>query len=233
MTPRPTAHERDAFYAAAVVGLRALDLRERTPRRFGAEADARWMQFGGALGAGDRIDILLRDAAGTWGAAFSPAECFDMFGLAEDEPFGPDWVSIDDNGAKRLLAEPNTQPTLETVAFKLGGKAIEIAVPPIMPSTKLVVAGAAAIGSVARAFADNRALSWTDQVAVVSSKPAFRQLAGLAAVLLGARGRTALALPGESEAALRAAGFAYLDAAVVSPDAEPEAAEFVRKLGGK
>jgi hypothetical protein len=35
-----------------------------------------------------------------------------------------------------------------------------------------------------------------------------------------------------ADSALRAAGFGHLDAAVVSPDAEPEAAELARKVAG-
>ena len=134
---------------AAVIGLRALDARESTPRRFGPDAEARWTQFAGALGAGDRIDILLRDAAGTWGAAFSPSECFGFFGLADDEPFGPDWVCIDDYPAKRLLAEPDAPTTLEHIAYGLGVKVASVPVPPVAPSTKLVIAGGTAIVSVA------------------------------------------------------------------------------------
>lgn len=224
--------EVSAFYRAALLGLRALDAREASPRRLGSDADARWVQFAGALGAGDRIDILLRDAAGTWGAAFSPSECFGFFGLADDEPFGPDWVGIDDHAAKRLLAERDAPPTLERIADDLGLKVGNVVVPPVSPSTKLVVAGGAAIASVARVFRENKALSWTDQVVVVADNAAWRQLAGLAAVLIGARGRTALVRPTEGTD-LRALGFAHLDAAVVSPDAEPEAAEFARKVGGK
>ena len=234
MTTPLTPQDRAAFYAAAVLGLRALDARETTPRRLGADAATRWTQFAGALGAGDRIDILLRDAAGTWGAAFSPSECFGFFGLADDEPFGPDWGGIDDHAAKRLLAEPDAPSTLEHVAYGLGVKAAHVPVPAISPSTKLVVAGGTAIVSVAKVFAENQGLSWTDQVVVVANKGAWRQLAGLAAVLLGARGRTALVRPTEgADSALRAAGFAHLDAAVVSPDAEPEAAELARKVGGE
>jgi len=82
-------------------------------------------------------------------------------------------------------------------------------------------------------FSENRALSWTDQVVVVADKATRRQLAGLAAVLLGARGRTAIVRPTEGSDKLRSLGFAHLDAAVVSPDSEPEAAELVRKVGGK
>lgn len=234
MTSPLTPQERSAFYGAAMLGLRALDARETTARRFGTDAEARWTQLAGALGAGDRVDILLRDAAGTWGAAFSPSECFGFFGLADDEPFGPDWGGIDDHAAKRLLAEPEAPATLEHMAYGLGVKAASVPVLPVTPSTKLVVAGGTAIVSVAKVFAENKALSWTDQVAVVATKAAWRQVAGLAAVFLGARGRTALVRPNEeADSALRAAGFAHLDAAVVSPDAEPEAAEFARKVGGK
>jgi hypothetical protein len=234
VTTPVTPQDRSAFYGAAVLGLRALDARERTARRFGADAAARWTQFAGALGAGDRLDILLRDAAGTWGAAFSPSECFGFFGLADDEPFGPDWGGIDDHAAKRLLAEPDAPASLEHIAYGLGVKASSVPVPPLTPSTKLVVAGGTAVVSVAKAFSENTALSWTDQVVVLAGKPAWRQLAGLAAVVLGARGRTVILRPGaDAEGALRAAGFAHLDAAVVSPDAEPEAAELARKVGGE
>jgi hypothetical protein len=234
VTSLPTAEEYAVFYQAAVVGLRALDARESAPRRFGPDADARWVQFAGALGAGDRIDILLRDAAATWGAAFSPSEAFGFFGLADDESFGPDWSSIDDRAANRLLAEPDAPATLEHIAYGLGVKAASVAVSALTPSTKLVVAGGAAITSVAKAFSASTALSWSDQIVVVADKAAWRQLAGLAAVLLGARARTAIVRPTEvSDGALRAAGFAHLDAAVVSPDAEPEAAGIARKVGGE
>jgi hypothetical protein len=108
-----SANVRRRFYAAALLGLRALDERESTPRRFGPDAEARWTQFSGSLGPGDRIDILLRDAAGTWGAAFAPAECFGLFGLADDEPFGPDWEGLDDASAKRLLSDAAPRATLD------------------------------------------------------------------------------------------------------------------------
>lgn len=229
-----TPQDRAVFYSAAVLGLRALDARERTPRRFGADANARWVQFAGSLGACDRLDILLRDAAGTWGAAFSPSECFGFFGLADDEPFGPDWSGIDDRAAKKLLDDASGSPTLDSAAAALGVKAAAVAVPTLSPATKLVVAGGGALLAVAKAFAENRTLSWTDQVVAIADKGAFRQLAGLVAVLLGARGRTVIVRPGrEAVTALRAAGFGHLDAAIVSPDAEHEAAELARSVGSR
>jgi len=230
----PIAQECEAFYRAAVLGLRALDARERAPRRFGPDADARWTQFAGALGLGDRLDILLRDAAGTWGAAFSPSDCFGFFGLADDEPFGPDWVSIQDHVVKKMLADHNCPTTIENVAAALGVKVPFVPLPPLTPATKLVVAGGAALAAIAKAFASDRSLSWTDQVVAIAAKGAFRQLAGLAAVLVGARGRTIIVHPGANAAgALRTAGFAHIDVVLVSPDAEPEAGELARSMGGK
>lgn len=228
-----TPQMRSSFYAAAVLGLRALDARETTPRRFGTDAETRWAQFAGALGAGDRIDVLLRDATGRWGSAFSPSECFGFFGVADDEPFGPDWAGIDDSAAKRLLAGAGVASSLEQIALSLGVKAPNVTVPTVTPSTKLVVAGGGAIVSVANVFARDHALSWSDQVVVVADSAAWRQLAGLAAVVLGARGRTPLVRATEGTERLRSLGFAHLDAAVVSPDAEAEAAAMAEKTGGK
>ncbi|MER2559596.1 MAG: hypothetical protein ABTQ32_02685 [Myxococcaceae bacterium] len=232
-TSAPTAQERETFYAAAVVGLRALDAREPKPRRFGSDADARWRQFAGALGDGDRLDILLRDAAGTWGAAFSPAECFGLFGLADDEPFGPDWSGLSDSVAKRLLADATGKHSIESVTSALGVKVGTVSLHAVSSSTKLVLAGASAVSAVAQVFAKDPKLSWTDQVLVVASTPLVRQLAGLAAVLVGARGRTALIRPAAEATTLRALGFAHIDAVVASTDAEADDANFARSLGGK
>lgn len=224
---------REAFYAAALVGLRLLDARESTPRRLGAEASDRWEQFRGSLTVADRIDVLLRDAAVTWGVAFSPAHVFGLFGLADDEPFGPDWRTLADDRAKRLLAEVARQD-LASAAQVLAVKPVPVAVPALAASTRIVVAGGAAILAVADAFKKNPALSWSDQVAVVASNPAHRQLAGLAAVALEASRRTAVIRPGENvKAILSAASFAQVDVTVVSPDAEPEAAAFAERAKGR
>lgn len=234
MSTAVTKQARSAFYAAGMLGLRALDARERHARRFGTDADTRWAQFAGSLGAGDRLDLLLRDASGTWGVAFSPSECFGLFGLAEDEPFGPDWGCIDDTSAKRLFAATLAPVSFPQVAATLGIETSPIELPRLTPSTKLVVAGGSAILSVASAFSEDATLSWTDQIVVIADDPACRQLAGLAAVVLGARGRTVVVRTGENaEAAVRTAGFAHLDEVVISPDATAEAAAVARKAGNR
>jgi hypothetical protein len=85
-------------------------------------------------------------------------------------------------------------------------KAAAVPVPPLTPATQLVVAGGASI--VAKAFAEDRSLSWTDQVVALAENASFRQLAGLAAVLPGARGRTVIIRP-SADAVFAGAMFVY------------------------
>lgn len=232
--PAPVTSEQHlAFYAAAVAGLRALDSRERVPRRFGADADRRWASFKGKLDEADRIDLLLRDAAVTWGPAFSPAEAFGLFGLAPDEPFGPDWHPLSPSAARRALAEPTSPASPGTLAALLGIAPGPAPVPSLGPSTRLAVAGGAALVAVAEAFAGTPGLSWSDQVLAVATTPAHRQLAGLLALAVGSAARTRLVRPAEDlRATLKEAGFAQVDAAAVSTDAEPACADFARRAAG-
>lgn len=232
-SPTPTPNERETFYAAAVAGLHALDSRERTRRRFGADADTRWASFKGALTEADRIDFLLRDAAVSWGAAFSPAETFGLFGLAPDEAFGPDWQPLTTSAARLHLRGGGDVPNAAELGKLLGVHAGSVALPTLSTSTRLAVAGGAALIAVAEAFIAQSDLSWSDQVLAIATKPSHRQLAGLLGVLVGSSSRTRLTRPGEDvRAALKEAGFAQLDAAVVSPDAEPDCAEFAQRVTG-
>lgn len=232
-SPHVSPSNRDAFYAAAVAGLRALDARDRAPRRFGADADTRWSSFKGALTDADRIDLLLRDSAVTWGAAFSPAEIFDLFGLAPDEPFGPDWQPLAGSTARRMLQDPGSSATPASLSRLLGISPHPVVLPALSASTRLAVAGGAALVAVAEAFAAKPDLSWSDQVLAVATVPAHRQLAGLLAITVGSPGRTRLVRPAEDlRAALKEAGFTQIDAAVVSSDTEPDCATFARRSAG-
>ncbi len=232
-TPQLAPAQRDAFYAAAVAGLRALDARERVPRRFGPGADARWAAVRGSLTDADRLDLLLRDAAVAWGAAFSPAEVFGFFGLAPDEPFGPDWHPLPVHAARRAFADPASPTAPAALAGLLGVGGARPTMPLLTPSTRVAVAGGAALIAVAEAFLAVPALSWSDQVLVIATAPAHRQLAGLLAVAVGAAARTRLTRPGDDlRAVLKDAGFAQLDLAVVSGDAEPACGAFARRAAG-
>ena len=228
-----TSTHREAFYAAAIAGLHVLDGRERVPRRFGKDADARWASFKGALDEGDRIDLLLRDASETWGTAFSPADVFGLFGLAPDEPFGPDWPSLSASTVKRHLASAAQVTSARELGKLMGIDKRVVELPALAASTRLAVAGGAALVAVAEAFAKRQDLRWSDQVLAIATTPAHRQLAGLLAVFVGAASRTRLIRPEtDMRAAIKAAGFVQLDVAVVSPDAEPECAELAQRAAG-
>lgn len=108
-----------------------------------------------------------------------------------------------------------------------------IQVPTITPSTRVAIAGGAALVAVAQEFVHRQNLSWSDQVLAVAMKPVHRQLAGLLAIFAGAAARTRLSFPADDlRATLKGAGFAQVDVAVVSPDAEAACADFARHAAG-
>lgn len=190
-----TDSARGAFYKAGLLGLRALDQQERSARRLGPDADHHWAEFAGSLDAADRVDLLFRDAAVTWRAAFSPAVAFALPGLAPDEPFGPDWKSLTSGEARRALAEVPTDADLKAAASVLEMGNEHVAIPALSPRDRVVVVGAPAVVSLAAHFLATPSLSWADQVVVVASSSSGRQLAGLAAVFLRAGSATRLTEP--------------------------------------
>ncbi len=224
-----TDQQRESFYAAALAGLHALESRQRSPRRFGPDADARWQSFRGHLELGDRIDLLVRDAAVKWQAAFSPALVFQLPYLADDEPFGPDWAGLTPAQAERLWRSAGPPSDLSSCAAALDVEDVPVPCSTLEPSTRLIVAGGSAILAVAKRFAARQELSWSDQVLVVADLPVNRQLAGLVAPVIGARAATRLTAPADDvAAALKAASFATGGDAVVSRDAAPQSPVFAR-----
>lgn len=235
MSAVPTLDDltRSAFYRAGVLGLRALDARERTPRRLGRDADLRWERFSGGLDAADRVDLLLRDAAVVWKVAFSPAETFGLPGLATDEPFGPDWQSLPAQEAKRLLAEPTDPVDLRAVAAALGISPVASLIPPLTDRSRVLVIGGAAVLAMAEHAQAHPTLSWSDQVAVVAQAPGARQLAGLAAVLLGATSATRILWPTpDGRAVLASLGWPRVDHVVAGADLTDDEQALARALRG-
>ncbi len=223
--------QRESFYAAALAGLHAIEGRERSPRRFGPDADARWQSFRGHLELAARIDLLVRDAAVRWQAGFSPALVFQLPYLADDEPFGPDWSGLTPTQAEQLWRAADSQVDLSACAAALGVEDAPVPCPIPEPSSRLIVAGGSAILMVAKRFAVRPELSWSDQVLVVADLPANRQLAGLVAPVIGAKAATRLtAASDDVAAALKAVGFATGGHAVVSQDAASRALDFARTV---
>lgn len=180
-----------AYYQAALMGLRFVEARQTTGRRFGPDADARWSSFAGDLTASDRLDLLLRDADAQWPSSFGARSVFDLRAVADDEAFGADWESLDAVDANELWRSPedasvaaDATATLEAAASAWGLTLSSMGVGDIQPADRLVVVGPAAIAATASAFAAGTDLDWSDQVVCVATPPAHRQLASLSAALL-------------------------------------------------
>ena len=226
-----TVQQKRVYYESCLVGLRALELRDGRSRRFGADADTRWAGFRGHLGTAARLDLLVRDAAVTWGAAFSPAAIFQLPGLAADEPFGPDWHGLPEHIVEQVW-KAETGDSLDAAAGILGIEGGAIDVGPVPANRRIVVAGGRALRAVADVFAADESISWPEQVLVVAVRPNVRHFAGLVAPLIGASGPTALIVPSDDPTkAVRDAGFAGATP-LSSPDADPEARAFVDALPG-
>ena len=224
-----------AYYEGALSALRHIEDRQPTGRRFGAEADARWGAFHGDLTTADRIDLLIRDADAQWPGAFGSRTVFARQGVAEDESFGMGWEPLDPvdaedmwrTGQGKALAT-DLRATLTAVAAGWGATVVGCSVGAVGPAEKLVVAGPGAIIAVLESFSKGRDLDWADQVIVVATPPAHRQLAALGAALLN------VAVPTRLYAHTDVGGVVkgVVHRVIVSDDADGDDAVRARSIGG-
>jgi hypothetical protein len=182
------------YVEAALRLLQYVELRRPTGRRFGADADARWSSFRGDLETVDRIELMIRDADAEWPASFAARLVYALPGIPEDEPFGSQWESLDPVEAEELWRRVKAEPppktpadTLRTIAAAWGITLKPCDVGNVGANDHLVVVGVSAIASAIEAFAAGTALDWSEQVVVVASTPAERQLAAAATALLNAQ----------------------------------------------
>ena len=185
-----------AYYRAALAGLQAVESRRATGRRFGPDADARWKSFRGGLSTVDRMNVLIRDADTEWRGAFGARAAFGLDGVAEDDAFGGSWPGIEARVAEELWRESvpseGIRLTLERMAEAWGFELKPVAVDPVAPADKLLVAGPSAIAALIEAFSMGDGLDWSDQVVVISTPPAHRQVGAIATALLNINRRAQL-----------------------------------------
>ena len=154
--------DKTAYYTAALAGLRFVEARRSTDRRFGRDADARWNAFKGHLHAIDRIELMVRDADAQWPRSFGARTVFGFRAVAEDEAFGGAWRPLDPVHAEELwrstLAQAppaDVRATLEACAAAWGLSLTPLDIGGVGAADKLLVVGPSAIAS-----AIARSLSW-------------------------------------------------------------------------
>ncbi|WP_437872646.1 hypothetical protein [Sorangium sp. So ce363] len=83
----PTQDQAMCFYRAALSTARLID-RENEHRVLDADADAAWRAYGGDLPPVVRCDLVLRNLAMLYLAAFAPGPVFSLSGWYDDDPWG-------------------------------------------------------------------------------------------------------------------------------------------------
>jgi hypothetical protein len=217
-----------AYYTAALSCLRFVEARRPTGRRFGGEADARWAGFRGDLTTADRLDLLLRDADAEWPGAFGARTVFAEVAVAEDESFGSAWPGLEPVDAEEVwrttLAsqEPrDVDSLLEAWGRAWGLSLASVDVGAFTTVDRLVVAGPSAIASTLRAFVGRDDLAWTEQVTIVATPPAHRQLASSATAVLNATKPTTVVTHGQAHS--------LVGRAIIGADATVEDAAAARR----
>jgi hypothetical protein len=223
LSPVPMPDPVRSYYRAALSGLRHIEARRPSGRRFGENADALWRSFAGELTTSDRIDLLIRDADAEWPGAFGARTVFARAGVAEDEAFGVGWYPLDPPDAEELWREvtrsdapADVSSALVSAAASWGVTLSAFELGEINASEKVLVAGPSAIAAVIARFSDYRGLGWGEQVAVVATPECHRQLALLGAALVNVNKPTRV-LPATEFEQQRPSARRVL----VSPDADP------------
>lgn len=220
------------FYRVGALGLRALQDRGLGAERFSPDATARWRAFRGELGDSQRLDLLLRDGAAIYPLAFAARDVFRLEGLADDEPFGPEWASLPPSKSGPILREgdspapPGADASVEAVLKTLADIwGLRVAAPDglsadkVSAASRLVLSGAGAVIAIAASMTGRADTDFGDQVLIVTSCPGVRQLAGVAAALTGSRRAPRCVLPSATVADASACGFDRATGSVISPDA--------------
>ena len=215
--------EPRAYCQAALAGLRFVEARRPTGRRFGTEADARWAIFRGDLTTADRLELLLRDADAEWPGAFGARTVFAERAVAEDDAFGAAWTGLEPVEAEEVWRTGTDARDLDAL-LAAWSRAWGLPLAPVEIGTlgidRLVLAGPSAAAAAIRAFA-GREEAWTEQVTIVATPPSHRQLAAFSTAVLN-RAKPTTILTHEQARTL-------VGRAIVSPDAAPEDAAAAAK----
>ncbi|WP_434047595.1 MULTISPECIES: hypothetical protein [Sorangium] len=179
------------FYRAALAAARLID-GENDHRVLDADADAAWRAYGSDLPTAVRCDLVLRNFAMLYPAAFAPGPVFRLPGWYDDDPWGTGFERPPAKVIEGLFAARTAPPSAaEALAQALaawgiggGADAVDPRLPErLSPSTNVVVVGPRAVAEVARAFLYGERLSARAQVIAVGDGPESRHILGITCAL--------------------------------------------------
>lgn len=189
----PTPGQALQFYRAALATARLLD-QDADPRVLDADADAAWRAFGGEFPPAIRCDLVLRNWAMLYPAAFAPGPVFNLSGWHDDAPWGTGFDRPDHKTMDALFLSQRNVPATNAdaldAALREWGMVTETTVaehaltPRISPQTVVVVAGQLAVSSLARIFLHGERLVLRTQVILASADPGSRHVLGITCALL-------------------------------------------------
>jgi hypothetical protein len=192
MTPSPTPEQALSFYRAALLAARVVD-QASDPRMLDRDADAAWKAYGEDLPAVVRCDLVLRNFAMLYPAAFAPGPVFGLSGWYDDSPWGSGFSRPERTKVEAIFAQRSAPLDASAAlggALDAWGVAASLSAPAdprikekLTRATNLVVCGTLATVAVVRAFAGDERLSLRAQVVLVSDDPAARQLVGMACAM--------------------------------------------------
>lgn len=168
--------ETEQFLTAGLFALRCMDVANNHQRHFGPDADATWQHFSGLLRAGDRIHLLLSDAAVTWQEGFSLAAARGQYALSADGLIPPDVQSLLRSRGEAIWASALqhpldvSAPCWRTLCRIWGYQSPPSAdIPEIDARSLLLVGDLAALSSLVEIFRRRTDLDWLSQVRFIDS----------------------------------------------------------------
>lgn len=248
--PVPTSAQALSFYRAALATARFIDP-SADPRTLDRDADAAWKAYGDDLPAVVRCDLVLRNFAMLYPAAFAPGPVFGLSGWYEDSPWGAGFDRPSPQEVGAIFQKRTPAATTDDVFVEaLEGWGVTVgqqqAPDPriagqLNRATNVVVSGTRAMHAVARCFAADERLSVRAQVLLVSGDAPARQLLGMVCAMRRDGGVPLLAdlrltegetRPAWAEREKRRLAIAQARLFVVSSDAPEDEREAASVLAG-
>lgn len=186
MMPRPSGPDSVSFYKAALAAAMQLDSSASDHRLLDSEADTAWRAYGDDLPVVIRVDLVLKNLAILYPAAFAPGPVFDLPGWYDDDPWGVGFERPPKEEVEALWRNRKAPASFEAA---LDAVAAAWTIVPtkdaafnneLSPTTNIIVAGAGAMLRVGAAFYDRDDLDVRTQVLLVADQPAPRQVFGVA-----------------------------------------------------